>query len=475
MQCFKYCADCSTKTEPLDDEAWLAAQTRELTALQNKTNHEALLRRASALSGGKSCHLDDEDPLGRSLMGSMHVHRQVLFDDGSVWLARILRENYTSFSNKLSNDILLSECATLTWLERVDIPTPKLHGYGLRDDPANDVGVAYMLIERLPGQPFDAHAASQQQKDKVLGQWAEVLCALGGHTFSSLGSLQFMSDGTVDVGPVASDRTGTLPPMGPFNRARDLYSSWARSYRDLVAEKQLFPNFSTEAYLMFSHIAKKVEDGAWLDQWNHLDTGPFFLKHVDDKGDHILLDDDYNITGIIDWTFARVVPAYEAFGPSLITADNNALFDGEVGLSREDEVMHRQLEALGSTHNFLQSDEVRRLLLGPGMGLGPSQEEAIPLFEAIISTFEKGLTLDCTQWRVTTVNALEDDVRLKALCDTQPKQYIPRFATCSTSGCERPSVRGRSCHSCQSHLCAVHILPQFHQCPSPSDVRCNLL
>ena len=40
-----------------------------------------------------------------------------------------------------------------------------------------------------------------------------------------------------------------------------------------------------------------------------LDKEPFFLKHTDYKGDHILGDDEFNATGIIDWTFARVVPA----------------------------------------------------------------------------------------------------------------------------------------------------------------------
>lgn len=34
--------------------------------------------------------------------------------------------------------------------------------------------------------------------------------------------------------------------------------------------------------------------------------GPFYLKHYDDKGDHILVDDDFNITGIIDREFASV-------------------------------------------------------------------------------------------------------------------------------------------------------------------------
>jgi hypothetical protein len=52
------------------------------------------------------------------------------------------------------------------------------------------------------------------------------------------------------------------------------------------------------------------------------------LKHVDDYGDHILVDEQLNITGIIEWQMARVVPRQETFGPSLVTADMNALYNG---------------------------------------------------------------------------------------------------------------------------------------------------
>lgn len=34
------------------------------------------------------------------------------------------------------------------------------------------------------------------------------------------------------------------------------------------------------------------------------DSHQFFLKHFEDKGVHILVDEDYRITGIIDWEFA---------------------------------------------------------------------------------------------------------------------------------------------------------------------------
>lgn len=46
---------------------------------------------------------------------------------------------------------------------------------------------------------------------------------------------------------------------------------------------------------------------------------------MDDKGDHILVDDEYNITGLIDWTYTRVVPVGEVFSSSLFTVDINTL------------------------------------------------------------------------------------------------------------------------------------------------------
>lgn len=41
------------------------------------------------------------------------------------------------------------------------------------------------------------------------------------------------------------------------------------------------------------------------------DDGKFYLKHADDKGDHILVDEHFNITGIIDWEWAHTAsPAH---------------------------------------------------------------------------------------------------------------------------------------------------------------------
>ncbi|KAK1765081.1 methylglyoxal reductase (NADPH-dependent) [Phialemonium atrogriseum] len=428
-------------------------KTEELVALSKKTSHAALLRHAKELSGGLDCHLDDEDTLGRRQMGGMHIHLQLMFEDGTVWLVRILRERHTSFDDELSNQIIVSECATLRWLESLDVPTPRLHEYGLRGDPRSEVGVAYMIIDKLPGQPFDPWAASERQKSKVLGQWADVLCTLGKHPLDKIGSFKFEADGAIEVGPIASDRIGTLLCIGPFEDARGFYSSWANTYLDLITDGQLFSLYPIDAYLIFNFLAEQA------------------------TADHILVDDDFRITGIIDWSSARAVPAYEAFGPSLVSANTTDLFGGNTGLSEEDRALGRKLQSRGASHCYFESDEMRRLVFGPGTGLGLTEDEAIDVFRGLVATFE-GTMPDWQEWRRASLIRWANDARLADLCQASlgetplsrsvPAPKVPRFATCSHSNCDRSSVRGRSCPTCLSHLCAVHILSRHHKCPSTS-------
>ena len=401
----------------MDDDEWSAAQTAELEALHDKINRGALIQRVKELSGGLNCRLDKSDPLGLAKMGGMHLHLAIHLEDGTIWLARIPRQNYTSFSDDLTNDILLSEYATLKWLQDVDIPTPKAHGYGLQNSPDNQVGVAYMLIDQLPGRPFDSVMATQEQKGKVLEQWAKQLAVLSQKSFPTIGCLTLDGEGTIQVGPIVGDRTGTLPSIGPFKSAVRYYGAWADAYLDLIADRQLFSEYSVDAYLMFKELQECTTQAAWLDKWGDVDAGPFFLKHMDEKGDHILVDKNFEITGIIDWTFARTVPAYEAFGPSLVSANNNHLFSGKPGLSDDDVRVGRAMQRQGGPSSYAQSDEIRRYLFGLGIGLGLTKEEVWDVFRAIIITLKgsDSIAIDLQQWRQAMLSKWASDSRLIAL------------------------------------------------------------
>ncbi|KAJ5832207.1 hypothetical protein N7474_000518 [Penicillium riverlandense] len=484
-----FCADHAISPthgcKPLDDNAWTAARVQELKALRGMINVKNLLRRASERNGDLPCELDTSDHLGEKRMGGMHVHLRIIFSNGTTWLARVLRQNYTSFSDDFGNLCLESECATLKWLESMKVPAPQLHDYGLRNDPSNEVGVAYMLIDELPGTPLLYLKPSEDQLRKVYKRYAEILCVIHEHPFEQIGCLSFQSDGNIGIGPIVGDRTGTFSQMGPFRCAREYYATWAEKYLDIIYDRQLFTPYSVNAYLIFKYLKELAERGRWNAFELSIDDGPFFLKHMDDKGDHILVDEEYNITGLIDWTFARVVPFYEAFGPSLLTAEMSDIYQGRAGQSRNDKLM---IESIQTKSNSLARfadgpDLVRRFSFGLGMGMNMSWSEANALFRGILSTATGiDLEIDWEVWRQSRLFQWANDARLQALLintgerqdDSTTKRIFentqpPRHATCSIGYCTRPGVRQRSCVRCQRHLCSKHQSKEFHKCPSVSE------
>lgn len=144
----------------------------------------------------------------------------------------------------------------------------------------------------------------------------------------------------------------------------------AEEHLRLVADGQICTDFPKEAFLFYNLL--KVDAATALSSQGE----GFFLKHVDDKGDHLLVDEDFNITGIIDWQFACVVPAREAFGPSLVSADLAQLYSRHSGLSNGDRIVASRLRSRGF-------DELaRRFHLG--LGSARSRDEARELVAGML-------------------------------------------------------------------------------------------
>jgi hypothetical protein len=96
------------------------------------------------------------------------------------------------------------------------------------------------------------------------------------------------------------------------------YTAFAEQYLELIADGQLYTEYPVDAYLEYRFLKENATQLVSRDE-NEVEER-FYLKHVDDKGDYLLVDEELNITGIINWQMARIVPRREAFGPSLVTA-----------------------------------------------------------------------------------------------------------------------------------------------------------
>ncbi|KAL4798215.1 hypothetical protein BDV19DRAFT_397113 [Aspergillus venezuelensis] len=238
-------------------------------------------------------------------MGCANYHAWLIFNDGMKWLVRIPGTGFSDTPLELGEYLVKSEYATLKFLEGTNVPAPKVFGYALASDPKNRVGVSYILMQALPGRPYYAHEASEEHKEKALGQVADIMIEISKYPFDSIGN-----------------RFVHLSPHGLFKTSTEYTNYIIESYMDLIADGQIHHSYPREAYLLYNLLRQNVDNLTQPPSTiapQH--RNKFYLKHPDDKGDHILIDEKYNITGLIDWRFARVVPALEAFGPGYLTAD----------------------------------------------------------------------------------------------------------------------------------------------------------
>ncbi|KAI0389220.1 hypothetical protein F5Y17DRAFT_141186 [Xylariaceae sp. FL0594] len=340
-------------------------------------------------------------------------HASIVFSDGVRWLARIPRT--TSFSDvppDLVDYLVESEYATLKYLESLSIPAPRAHGFGLASDVGNLVGVSYILEDAMPGSPFHAYEATTEQKSRVNEQYAQFLIRLSHspvHKACSLSpSLHPPNKNTYEEGSIASTRFLTLSPHGPYTDAVDYYTSAVNLHMDLIADGQLYPSYPKEAYLFYGLLRDRAVPILvpttiipHENEYSTTTTTPpendcFYLKHVDAKGDHILVDDEYNITAIIDWQFAPFVPATEAFDPSLFTADMGALYAGRAsGLSDDDRLLATHLSRKGrddlaalAAGGSDGNDLVRRFHFGLASGL--TRDETLDMIGAVLFLLDGG-------------------------------------------------------------------------------------
>ncbi|KAI0817059.1 hypothetical protein GGR55DRAFT_693382 [Xylaria sp. FL0064] len=407
----------------IDDAAYESQIVAEINRLRSRMNDAAVCEHASRLNGGRSCSIEHSSKVGPgALMGNANYHARIRFDDGSPsWLLRVPR--VTSFAvglpESLADYLILSEYATLKFLETTTVPAPKAFSYGICSNGTDyGIGVSFLLMEELPGRPWTGEGVSggeptKDEKMKVWSTLANILAELEKHPFPKAGSLCFQSS-SIDVSAVASDRFVVLSPEGPFDTSISYYTAYAEQYLAFIADGQLYTEYPVDAYLVYRFLK---DNAVQLIQQDAEPQAPeqFFLKHVDDKGNHLLVDENLNITGIIDWQMARVAPRREAFGASLVTADMSALCGGKVSLSDDDMALANVLRARGSLElaTCMTDEKVRRFFWG--LAQETKWSYALPLANAILKFF--GVAQDWATWREAALSEYGTDERLKALVD----------------------------------------------------------
>ncbi|KAJ5667808.1 Aminoglycoside phosphotransferase [Penicillium maclennaniae] len=315
---------------------------------------QALCRHASTLRQGIPCTCD---PNQRPASGAFNWAVFISFEDGVRWVFRSPHHR-TFMPMEMAVKLLASEAATLRYIRaQSDIPIPMVYDYCVSSD--NDIGVPYILMSEAPGKPLSnvwrsadspEHDLETINKAKILSQLGSITWKLSQLRFDKIGSL-FEEDGTFDIKECLSrghifDRRYLLDiPRGPFNSEAEFYDSLISAFSehaenlqlshhcfvapvpsrdDYPSRKQymsavdLWNDFVTVGdktessdnrldYIIAGDALRDIIQKLDLSAFNH-ETFP--LHHPDISVNNIFVDDDYNITCLIDWAFTSSVPEF---------------------------------------------------------------------------------------------------------------------------------------------------------------------
>ncbi|KAF5021907.1 hypothetical protein F66182_6055 [Fusarium sp. NRRL 66182] len=394
------------------------AESRELTELIEMINTRALEARASHLRRGRPCSippLQYDRAIRSSVMGGMNYHIEVRFDDGVTWIARIRRFNATSPPRALRDDIIQSEVATLMFLEHTGVPAPKVYDFAL-EHPENPVGVGFILMDKLPGKSLRWSVAAQEQKNKVMDQLADVFVELHKHPFDLLGSLD--SPGSSHVGAFARESLtnfvqSQMHTTGPCSSLEEYHMSSIRLILELIIQEEMYSQQAVDAYLIHRYLIDLVPRVLPLAHGDE----KFYLKHADDKGDHILVDEQFNITGIIDWEWAHTASPAHAFNSPIALLPVADFYSAKNNLGDDEVVFAHLLEEKGHRDlaRFVWDGRLQhRFAFCCGYDLA-DWDGFLGLFRGLRDAVGVDEDLEWNEWKMLALQRYEDDAGLQLL------------------------------------------------------------
>jgi aminoglycoside phosphotransferase (APT) family kinase protein len=267
----------------------------------------------------------------RFASGASNVVLEVAFSDLTYWIVRIRLPEVAEEDQEVERE-MQSEIATMRLIQqRTSVPVATIFGYNSEQD--NQFGYRYMFMSPLPGrhldQPF-AISVPPQHWAKVAAQLADVLHQISTKmTFERIGRIWCGKDGEEEPSIISFNAYGASDgklghfPIGPFSTSVDYFYTLRQSENAAIqaaVQARLHEILGKDADIDWLIACQIFEHALCSLVLQGKKAGPFPLKHPDFHFNNILLDDDFNITGILDWTGAQTVPCESfAIGVEFIT------------------------------------------------------------------------------------------------------------------------------------------------------------
>ncbi|KAM5441941.1 hypothetical protein MferCBS31731_003204 [Microsporum ferrugineum] len=262
---------------------------------------------------------------------------QATFNDGYAVLARI---PYHSLVPK--HHAVASEAATLGLLHSCGVPVPKVLGYS--PDHTNPVGVEYLLLEKIDGEPLGDRwfTIGNKTRVKIMKQIVEAEARFMNIPLPASGSLYYRKDlgpsessiplseqttpDEIVVGPIAQyewwyqERSSLNVDRGPWKTFLECLEAPAK--REIQFCEQFGkPRLHVERYLRELYKLEKMTPTTHIQNLSrYLQLTPYLdipsghpfsrpvLRHPDFSPNNILVNSENEIVGVIDWQHAVVLP-----------------------------------------------------------------------------------------------------------------------------------------------------------------------
>lgn len=350
-------------------------------------------------------------------MGGMNYHIEVRFCDGVTWLARIRRFNATSPPKVLRDYIMISEVATLQFLEKTNVPAPRVFDYAL-EDPA--VGVGFILMEKMPGKSLRWPLATQAQRNRVIFQLSDVFIELYKYSFDSLGSLE--SPGSLQVGAFARELLmnvveSKVCKSGPVFSIQEYHRSSLQQLIGMIMHDEMYSPRAVDAYLIHRFLIDLIPLVVPSQPGSEPEDAKFYLKHTDDKGDHILVDEEFNITGVIDWEWACTAPPFHAFNSPIGLLPVAEFYDGKNTLAKDESTFAAMLEEKGHPElaGYVRRGRLQhRFAFCCGFDLA-DWDGFLGLFKGLRAAVCVDADLEWDEWKAVALERYKDEDDLQVL------------------------------------------------------------
>ncbi|KAH6710933.1 hypothetical protein BKA61DRAFT_634442 [Leptodontidium sp. MPI-SDFR-AT-0119] len=314
------------------------------------------------------------------------------------------RQELTRLFDKINTSALAaatrSSVATLRFLEKTGVPAPKVFDFAL-EHRNNPVGVGYILLEKMPGTSLRWSAASPEQRKKVIHQLADIFIELRKFSFDRIGSLDQPGESRMEA-------------IGPCSSLEEYHVASIRLILDLIIRDEIYMQQAVDAYLIHRFLLDLVPSVLSPAAQG---SRKFYLKHADDKGDHILVDDDFNITGIIDWEWAYTTSEALAFNSPIVLLPAGEFYNGVNDLGDYEITFARLLEEKGSPDlaDFVRKGRLQhRFAFCCGYDLA-DWAGFLGLFRGLRDAVGVDEGLDWDSWKTAALNRYKDDERLQIL------------------------------------------------------------